>query len=124
MILYAIKMCAYCRSRCVIMNAKEAEDKNLLLVHGKDHVKLIRNVSSIAFKTRRKRIAAKLNSIYLNEGSSESAYLAAGSVMEVTLHLSVHQKSENLAAGINLFPSICSHRDVFEKCSELRADMT
>ncbi|GMI75735.1 histone deacetylase 5 [Hibiscus trionum] len=69
--------------RCVVLNAKEAEDKYVCGVHSKNHVNLIRNISSKQYNSRRNRIASKLNSIYLNEGSSESAYLAAGSVIEV-----------------------------------------
>ncbi|XVF49969.1 hypothetical protein PTKIN_Ptkin04bG0058800 [Pterospermum kingtungense] len=69
--------------RCVLLNAKEAEDKYLCAVHSKNHVNLIRNISSKKYDSKRNRIASKLNSIYLNEGSSESAYLAAGSVIEV-----------------------------------------
>lgn len=69
--------------RCVLLDAKEAEDKHILLVHSKNHVKLIKNISSKQFDSRRARTASKFNSIYFNEGSSESAYLAAGSVMEV-----------------------------------------
>ncbi|KAK3406388.1 hypothetical protein EUGRSUZ_K02530 [Eucalyptus grandis] len=69
--------------RCEVLNAKEAEDKYILSVHGKIHVDLIRNISSKQFNSRRNRRASKFNSIYLNEGSSEAAYLAAGSVIEV-----------------------------------------
>ncbi|KAH9722175.1 Histone deacetylase 5 [Citrus sinensis] len=69
--------------RCVVLNSKEAKDKNLLSVHTENHVNLIKNISSKQFDSRRDRIASKLNSIYLNEGSSEAAYLAAGSVIEV-----------------------------------------
>ncbi|XP_048137743.1 histone deacetylase 5-like isoform X3 [Rhodamnia argentea] len=69
--------------RCEVLSAKEAEDKYILSVHGKSHVDLIRNISSQQYNSRRNRIASKLNSIYLNEGSSEAAYLAAGSVIEV-----------------------------------------
>ncbi|KAI3454721.1 hypothetical protein Pfo_011384 [Paulownia fortunei] len=69
--------------RCVILNAKEAEDNHLALVHTKNHIDLIKNISSRNSESRRKRIAAKFNSIYFNEGSSEAAYLAAGSVIEV-----------------------------------------
>ncbi|KAJ0047894.1 hypothetical protein Pint_16245 [Pistacia integerrima] len=69
--------------RCVVLNAKEAEDKYILSVHSKNHVNLIRNVSTKQFDLRRNRIASNFNSIYLNEGSSEAAYLAAGSVIEV-----------------------------------------
>ncbi|XP_048445588.1 LOW QUALITY PROTEIN: histone deacetylase 5-like [Pyrus x bretschneideri] len=69
--------------RCVVLEAKEAEDKHILSVHTKKHVDLIRNVSSKQFNSRRNRIASKFNSIYLNEGSSEAAYLAAGSAIEV-----------------------------------------
>lgn len=64
----------------MILDAKEAEDKNILSVHSKKHVNLIKNISS---DPRRLKIASKLNSIYFNEGSSEAAYLAAGSAVEV-----------------------------------------
>lgn len=67
----------------MLLNAKKAEDKYLCAVHSKNHVNLIRNISSKQYDSKRIRIASKLNSIYLNEGSSESAYLAAGSVIEV-----------------------------------------
>ncbi|XP_054804972.1 histone deacetylase 5-like isoform X2 [Prosopis cineraria] len=69
--------------RCVVLDAKEAEDKYLLSVHSKNHVNLIKNISLKQFNSRRNRIASKLNSIYFNEGSSEAAYLAAGSVVEI-----------------------------------------
>ncbi|KAF5730197.1 histone deacetylase 5 [Tripterygium wilfordii] len=69
--------------RCVVLNAKEAEEKHLTYVHSRNHVNLIRNISSKQFDSRRNKIASKLNSIYFNEGSSESAFLAAGSVVEV-----------------------------------------
>ncbi|GAB4845402.1 Histone deacetylase 5, variant 2 [Ancistrocladus abbreviatus] len=68
--------------RCVVFNAKEAEDKYILSVHSKDHVDLIRNISSKQFDSKRNKIASRFNSIYLNKGSSEAAYLAAGSVIE------------------------------------------
>ncbi|BFG32879.1 hypothetical protein CerSpe_191540 [Prunus speciosa] len=70
--------------RCVILGAKEAEDKHILSVHSKNHVNLIKNISSKQFDSRRNRVASKLNSIYFNEGSSEAAYLAVGSAIEVT----------------------------------------
>jgi histone deacetylase 4/5 len=70
--------------RCVVLKAKEAEDRFILSVHSKKHVDLIKNISSKEFDSRRNKIASKLNSIYFNDGSSESAYLAAGSVIDVT----------------------------------------
>ncbi|XP_058080982.1 histone deacetylase 5-like [Magnolia sinica] len=71
--------------RCVILGAKEAEDRYIALVHTQKHINLIRNISSKDFDSwRRNRIASKFNSIYFNEGSSEAAYLAAGSVIEVS----------------------------------------
>ncbi|KAL5544607.1 hypothetical protein UlMin_008391 [Ulmus minor] len=69
--------------RCVLLNAKEVEDKFILSVHSQNHLKLIKNISSKQFDSRRARIARKYNSIYFNEGSSEAACLAAGSVIEV-----------------------------------------
>ena len=67
----------------MVLNAKEAEDRFILNVHSKKHVNLIKNISSKEFDSRRNKIATKFNSIYFNEGSSESAYLAAGSVVDV-----------------------------------------
>lgn len=69
--------------RCVVLKGKEAEDKHILAVHSKNHVKLIKEISSKEFDSRRDKIASKLNSIYFNEGSSEASYLAAGSVIDV-----------------------------------------
>lgn len=75
--------------RCIILDAKEADDEDLLTVHSKNHVNLIKNISSRQFNSRRNRIASKLNSIYFNDGSSEAAYLAAGSAIEVLLKYSL-----------------------------------
>ncbi|PON32636.1 Histone deacetylase superfamily [Parasponia andersonii] len=69
--------------RCVLLDAKEVEDEHILLVHSQKHLKLIKNISSKQFDSRRARIASKYNSIYFNKGSSEAASLAAGSVIEV-----------------------------------------
>ncbi|XP_009772785.1 histone deacetylase 5-like isoform X2 [Nicotiana tabacum] len=69
-------------NRCLILNAKEARDKDIELVHTKGHINLIKQISSEKF-SRRKRTLEEFNSIYFNEGSSEAAYLAAGSVIEV-----------------------------------------
>ncbi|KAF6165065.1 hypothetical protein GIB67_000649 [Kingdonia uniflora] len=70
--------------RCVVLNGKEVDDKYVRLVHTKKHVNLIKNLSTKECDSKRDKIASKLNSIYLNEGSSEAAYLAAGSVIEVS----------------------------------------
>ncbi|KAL3513061.1 hypothetical protein ACH5RR_025778 [Cinchona calisaya] len=69
--------------RCVIFNAKEAEDKHIALVHTKKHIDFIKDISSKKFDSQRDRISASFNSIYFNRGSSEAACLAAGSVVEV-----------------------------------------
>ncbi|PHT47636.1 Histone deacetylase 5 [Capsicum baccatum] len=68
--------------RCVVMEGKEVEDKHIELVHTKKHINLIKNVSSMT-NLRREELANKYSSIYFNEGSTEAAYLAAGSVIEV-----------------------------------------
>ncbi|XP_057950645.1 histone deacetylase 5-like [Malania oleifera] len=68
--------------RCVVLNAREADDRHLLSVHSRHHVDLVRNISSKEFDSL-SGVARIFNSIYLNEGSSEAAYLAAGSVIEV-----------------------------------------
>lgn len=68
--------------------AKEADDRHIGLVHTQRHIDLIKKVSSKEYDSRRIKIARMLNSIYLNEGSTESAYLAAGSVIEVIFSFS------------------------------------
>lgn len=67
----------------MVLNGKEAEEKHILAVHSKNHVDLIKNIGSKEFDSRRDDIASRLNSIYFNKGSSEAAYLAAGSVIDV-----------------------------------------
>ncbi|XP_011621109.1 histone deacetylase 5 [Amborella trichopoda] len=68
--------------RCVIVPAKRAEDKDIACVHTMNHLKLIKSIDSLS-AIPRSRIARRFNSIYLSEGSTEAAYLAAGSVLEV-----------------------------------------
>ncbi|PWA54090.1 Histone deacetylase domain-containing protein [Artemisia annua] len=69
--------------RCEVFSAKEVEDKNIEAVHSKVHTHLIKTISSKRMAKQRNWMAAAHDSIYFNEGSSESAYLAAGSVVEV-----------------------------------------
>ncbi|TKY55034.1 Histone deacetylase 5 [Spatholobus suberectus] len=106
--------------RCVILEAKEAEDKHILLVHSKNHVELIKNISSKRFDSQRHKIASKLNSIYFNEGSSEAAYFAAGSAVEVVKRVASreldsavaiirppgHHAEHNEAMGFCLFNNV------------------
>ncbi|GLU21511.1 hypothetical protein SLE2022_376450 [Rubroshorea leprosula] len=106
--------------RCVMLNAKAVEDKLIQAVHSKNHNNLIRNISSKVYASRRNRIASKLNSIYFNEGSSEAAYLAAGSVVEAAEKVAKgeldsafaivrppgHHAEENEAMGFCLFNNV------------------
>ncbi|EFH38856.1 predicted protein, partial [Arabidopsis lyrata subsp. lyrata] len=69
--------------RCVVLGGSKAEDKHLKLVHTKKHVNFVKSISTKQKDSRRNRIASVLDSIYLNGGSSEAAYLAAGSVVNV-----------------------------------------
>lgn len=59
------------------------EDNHLALVHTKKHISLIKSISSVNPESKRSRLAARFNSIYFSEGSTEAASLAAGSVIEV-----------------------------------------
>jgi acetoin utilization deacetylase AcuC-like enzyme len=71
----------------VVLKAKEAEDKYIAAVHSQNHIKLMKEISSKKYDSTRNKIARKYNSIYFNKGSSESAVLAAGSVIEVITKL-------------------------------------
>ncbi|KAI7737545.1 hypothetical protein M8C21_008848, partial [Ambrosia artemisiifolia] len=69
---------------CIVFDAKEVEDKYVAAVHTNKHINLIKTISSKKMASKkRNRVANKYDSIYFNKGSSESAYLAAGSVLEV-----------------------------------------
>ncbi|MCL7027034.1 hypothetical protein MKW94_001525 [Papaver nudicaule] len=68
--------------RCLVMKAKEAEDKCIGLVHEQKYINLIKNLRSKT-DSERQMIAEDFNSIYLNEGTPLSAYLAAGGVIKV-----------------------------------------
>ncbi|KAI3872995.1 hypothetical protein MKW92_025144 [Papaver armeniacum] len=57
--------------RCLVLKAKEADDRKITLVHKQKYT-----------DSQRKKIASKFNDVYLNKGSSQSAYLAAGAVSE------------------------------------------
>lgn len=67
----------------MVFKAKEVEDKYLAAVHTNNYINVIKTVSSKKSVSQRNKVAAKYRSIYFNEGSSESANLAAGSVLEV-----------------------------------------
>nr|GEV00803.1 hypothetical protein [Tanacetum cinerariifolium] len=67
--------------RCVVFKAKEVDDKYIAAVHSKSHINLIKTISSKKTVSQRNKVAAKYDSIYFSEGSSESAHLAAGSVL-------------------------------------------
>ncbi|GJZ31221.1 histone deacetylase 5 [Tanacetum coccineum] len=69
--------------RCVVFKAKEVDDKYIAAVHTKSHINLIKTISSKKTVSQRNKVAAKYDSIYFSEGSSESAHLAAGSVLRV-----------------------------------------
>ncbi|EPS65120.1 hypothetical protein M569_09656, partial [Genlisea aurea] len=68
--------------RCVVLKAEDVEDGHLGLVHTQDHINLIKKISSKKPQAR-ERISMNFSSIYFNEGSSEAASLAAGSVVKV-----------------------------------------
>ncbi|CAK9237182.1 unnamed protein product [Sphagnum troendelagicum] len=71
-------------ARCVKVEAREATNEELSSVHTQNHVELMKAVSSKSYgKHRRKALASRYDSIFFNNGSSKSALLAAGSVIEV-----------------------------------------
>ncbi|KAL6012004.1 hypothetical protein ACLOJK_002474 [Asimina triloba] len=78
------KRCAvnYYSEECVVLSAKEAEEKYVASVHSQKHTELIRKISLKEFNSRANHTAFENNSLYFNKGSSKAAYLAAGSVIE------------------------------------------
>ncbi len=84
--LFALILFDLFLGRCVKVEAREATDEELRSVHTESHVELMKAVSSRTYgRHGRKGLAKRYNSIYFNEGSSESALLAAGSVIEVVI---------------------------------------
>ncbi|XP_024540177.1 histone deacetylase 5 [Selaginella moellendorffii] len=72
--------------RCVRVDARPATAEELATVHTDRHIEKMSSVSSRAYgKEGRAALARRYNSIYFNDGSSESALLAAGSVVELSL---------------------------------------
>eukprot|EP00897_Mesotaenium_endlicherianum_P009829 jgi/Mesen1/8875/ME000530S08285 len=74
--------------RCVRVEAREATDGELRSVHTADHIRQMRGIS----KGGRSMpdmvaLAQQYNSIYFNQGSSASALLAAGSLVELALRV-------------------------------------
>eukprot|EP01018_Ginkgo_biloba_P014008 Gb_00466 [translate_table: standard] len=83
--------------RCVMVNAKEASDEQLARVHSRRHIELIRGISTSKTDKNRDKLAAKFNSIYFNQGSSEAAYLAAGSVLEISEKVALGEVNAGVA---------------------------
>ncbi|MFS8018752.1 putative histone deacetylase [Helianthus anomalus] len=82
----------------MFFDAKAVEDKYVAAVHTNDHINLIKAISSQTSR-KRNRVAAEYDSIYFNEGSSESAYLAAGSVLKVRGSDTCFVVAEKVAKG-------------------------
>uniref|UniRef100_A0A452ZG74 histone deacetylase n=6 Tax=Aegilops tauschii subsp. strangulata TaxID=200361 RepID=A0A452ZG74_AEGTS len=83
-------------SRCVGMRAKVAKEKYIASVHARKHVDLIRKISS-KDSSDLKKTAKKFDSVYFSKGSSESAFLAAGSVIEVAEKVAAGELSSAIA---------------------------
>lgn len=73
----------YCRffCRCVIVEAQEARDEDVALVHTQDHINFIRSETKEQDGERYERNIDK--DVYFNDFSCISAYVAAGAVIEV-----------------------------------------
>lgn len=95
----------------MVLGGTKAEDAHLQLVHTKDHVNLVKS-STNKKDYQSDRVASLVNSIYLNGSTSEAAYLAAGSVVEVIIldaykslvesfldDLAIQQVAEKVAKG-------------------------
>lgn len=84
------------------VDARVATTEELTTVHTETHVALMQEVSSRAYgKHGRKKLEGRYSSVYFNSGSSESALLAAGSVIEVGS--SPRHRCFNLNSAIEYF---------------------
>ncbi|XP_051136605.1 histone deacetylase 5 isoform X2 [Andrographis paniculata] len=92
----SLESCGFAK-RCVVLDAKNAEDNHIALVHSRNHINLIKNTISKSTQSGRRRIASSYNSIYFSKGSSEAAYLAAGSVIEVAEKVAEGQLDSSFA---------------------------
>ncbi|KAI3976729.1 hypothetical protein MKX01_008587 [Papaver californicum] len=98
--------------RCVVLNAKEAEEKYVALVHAQYHVQFIKNISSKELDSSRKMIALNCDSVYLNRGSSEAAFLAGccyGGELDSAVAVvrpPGHHAEPDLARGFCLFNNV------------------
>ncbi len=72
------------------VEAREATNEELCSVHTQNDVELMKAVSNKSYgKHQRKAPASPYDSIFFNNGSSKSALLVAGSVIEVVIHACV-----------------------------------
>ncbi|CAM6092712.1 unnamed protein product [Calypogeia fissa] len=73
--------------RCVKVEARDATPAELASVHTEEHIANMCAVSSKKLGKVKRAELARRDSIYFNEGSSNSALLAAGSVVEICLRV-------------------------------------
>ncbi|KAK6144767.1 hypothetical protein DH2020_021587 [Rehmannia glutinosa] len=87
-----------------LVKAKEAEDSQLALVHTKEHIDLIKSISSKDFKTMI-NCAKKFDSLYFNKGSSKAEALNQKCVAEMLFAVKDNWRGiflSNLAKPINI----------------------
>ena len=91
--------------RCVRIPAREATDEELTTVHSPRHVTLMRAISSGDISDEeRLALSHTFNSIFFNRGSTSSALLSAGSVVELALRLCSPSPSASPSSP-SLFPA-------------------
>ncbi|KAL2633845.1 hypothetical protein R1flu_005324 [Riccia fluitans] len=82
--IFELLQCAGIVDRCKRVSAREATDAELASVHTPKHIAAMRAIAKQAYdREERINLARRYNSIYFNKGSSLSALLAAGSVVEL-----------------------------------------
>ncbi|XP_035701530.1 histone deacetylase 6 isoform X3 [Folsomia candida] len=68
--------------RCERLKSREVTEEELLLIHTKEHIELMKKTQNLK-QNELEKMQQRFNSIFLNNSSYQSALVAAGSVLEV-----------------------------------------
>ncbi|XP_033218700.1 histone deacetylase 6 isoform X3 [Belonocnema kinseyi] len=82
--------------RCLILQGRMATEEDLLLVHSKDYMDVIKS-TAVCDVANVSEIASKFGSVYLHTDSWFSARVAAGSLLQVVDNVLTHKSQSGIA---------------------------